>query len=158
MSEPILQTPEQLEEILRKNTVMIGGEKIPNDGVRAKLLSHIKAQDAALQKINEIRNSIVGTQTMNWSAHLYPLVAALKEAGLEGESFVEARGKARTLIQQRDEALRERDELARWIAGTDATYPHGHPIHIKAQSYIHDETAEGVLRDLKTKKEETDGT
>jgi len=38
----------------------------------------------ALGKINDIRNSIIGCQTVNWSEHIYPLVAALEGAGIEG--------------------------------------------------------------------------
>lgn len=64
----------------------------------------------ALSKINAIRNSVVGTQTVNWSAHIYPLVAALNEAGFDGQGYGDARAEAKTLIEQRDEAIRERDE------------------------------------------------
>lgn len=35
-------------------------------------------------KINVIRNSIVGTQTLNWTEHIYPFVTALDDAGIEG--------------------------------------------------------------------------
>lgn len=47
----------------------------------------------ALEKIDEIRNSIVGKQTVNWSAHIYPLVAALEEAGFRGLGYEEARSR-----------------------------------------------------------------
>lgn len=55
-------------------------------------------RDGALAAINDIRNSIVGTQTVNWSAHIYPLVKALEEAGIRGEGYDIAREKAVTLI------------------------------------------------------------
>lgn len=45
----------------------------------------------ALGKINRIRNSIVGYQNVNWSKHIYPLVAALEEAGYRGLGYEEAR-------------------------------------------------------------------
>ena len=35
------------------------------------------ALSAALGKINDIRNSIIATQSVNWSEHIYPLVAVL---------------------------------------------------------------------------------
>jgi hypothetical protein len=54
----------------------------------------------ALSKINEIRNSIVGYQLVNFSAHIYPLVAALNEAGFQGEGYEEARAKAKTQVER----------------------------------------------------------
>lgn len=44
----------------------------------------------ALTKIDDIRNSIVGYQAINWSAHIYPLVAALEEAGIHGMGYEKA--------------------------------------------------------------------
>lgn len=41
----------------------------------------------ALDKINKIRNSIVGMQGFNFSEHAYPLVAALNECGFEGDGY-----------------------------------------------------------------------
>lgn len=46
---------------------------------------------AALAKIDAIRNDIIARQTINWSAHIYPLVAALGEAGYEGVDYETAR-------------------------------------------------------------------
>lgn len=66
---------------------------------------------AALAKINDIRNSIVGTQQINWSEHIYPLVAALNEAGLKGLPYPEARANMGTVIEQRDTALAECERL-----------------------------------------------
>ncbi len=43
--------------------------------------------------VNDIRNSIIGLQTVNWSEHIYPLVAALDAAGIQGLTFPEAREK-----------------------------------------------------------------
>src|SRR5579859_4260125 len=56
--------------------------------------------EAALHKINEIRNSIVGYQRISWSAHIYPLVAALEEAGISGEGYDFASAKAKTQVQR----------------------------------------------------------
>lgn len=47
--------------------------------------------EAALVKINEIRNSIIGTQSLNWSEHIYPLVAALEAAGVRGKPYPEGK-------------------------------------------------------------------
>lgn len=44
----------------------------------------------ALTKINRIRNSIVAHQSCNFSEHVYPLVAALNEAGIPGMPYPEA--------------------------------------------------------------------
>lgn len=52
----------------------------------------------ALEKIDAIRNSIVGRQSIHWSMHIYRLVAALKEAGFEGEGYEIARAKAEAEI------------------------------------------------------------
>lgn len=49
---------------------------------------------AALTKINTIRNSIIARQSINWSMHIYPLVAALDEAGFGDEDYDVARPKA----------------------------------------------------------------
>jgi hypothetical protein len=48
----------------------------------------------ALTKIDAIRNSIIGRQCANWSMHIYPLVAALDEAGFGGDGYDVARPKA----------------------------------------------------------------
>jgi hypothetical protein len=67
------------------------------------------ARDAALRKINGIRNSIIGLQALNWSEHVYPLVAALDEAGYEGMNYPEARANYGTLLER---AVKAEDELA----------------------------------------------
>lgn len=36
----------------------------------------------ALEKINVIRDNIIATQSIGWSRHIYPLVAALDEVGV----------------------------------------------------------------------------
>jgi len=54
----------------------------------------IRVLREALEKIDAIRNDIIGRQSINWSRHIYPLVAALGEAGYEGLDFEEARAAA----------------------------------------------------------------
>lgn len=63
------------------------------------------------EKVNNIRNSIIGTQQLNWSEHVYPLVAALDEAGFAGLSFPEARAKMSTLIEQAASSKAEVERL-----------------------------------------------
>jgi hypothetical protein len=52
----------------------------------------------ALEKIDAIRNDIIGRQSVNWSRHIYPLVTALGEAGFEGAGYEIAREKAKQEI------------------------------------------------------------
>lgn len=47
--------------------------------------------DQALDRINDIRNSIVGYQGFNFSMHAYPLVAALNAIGINGLGHEQAR-------------------------------------------------------------------
>jgi hypothetical protein len=61
------------------------------------------------EKVNAIRNSIIGAQRMNWSEHAYPLVAALDEAGFVGLEYPKARANVGTLIEQIKAAEAERD-------------------------------------------------
>lgn len=73
----------------------------------------------ALQKINEIRNSIVGCQNFGFSEHAYPLVAALDEAGYVGLPYPEAQANVGMLFEQRDTAraqLRAAIEALRALA------------------------------------------
>lgn len=50
-----------------------------------RLRAENEALLAALHKIHEIRNDIIRTQKLGWSAHVYPLVAALGQVGLTYE-------------------------------------------------------------------------
>lgn len=59
---------------------------------------------AALDRINVIRNSIVGLQNINWSEHIYPLVAALNDAGIEGMGYPESKEHFGTMIELLQEA------------------------------------------------------
>jgi hypothetical protein len=84
-------------------------------------ISRPNKAEVALKKIDAIRNSIVGRQAINWSQHIYPLVAALDEAGFGGEGYDVARPKAEAEIkkirdiiekakQERDAAIAEIEE------------------------------------------------
>lgn len=88
--------------------------KLSADGWKARAEEAEKERDRfrdALDKIDRIRNSIVGLQAINWSAHIYPLVAALGEAGFQGVGYEKARAEAITLLDARDAAIRQRAAL-----------------------------------------------
>lgn len=70
---------------------------------------------AALTKINGIRNSIVGAQTVNWSEHIYPLASALNDAGFAGESYEVARENLRTLLERATKAEAEVERLSQVV-------------------------------------------
>lgn len=67
--------------------------------------------ESALSKINVIRNSIVAFQSINWSEHIYPLVAALNEAGVEGMHYPEALAYFGSMLERTNKAESERDAL-----------------------------------------------
>ncbi len=73
-------------------------------GAIKRLMADRDRLRAAMTKINAIRNSIVGMQGFNFSEHAYPLVAALDEAGFNGDGYPQARANLGTLIEQRDAA------------------------------------------------------
>ena len=59
--------------------------------VSAERDARIKVLEDALTKIDAIRNDIIGRQKIGWSSHVYPLVAALDEAGYPGLEYEAAR-------------------------------------------------------------------
>lgn len=71
----------------------------------------LRQAQTGLRKINAIRNSIVGTQSIHWSEHIYPLIAALNEAGVEGQPYPEARENIGTVIDQLAQANERIAEL-----------------------------------------------
>jgi len=67
------------------------------------LSSLVRERDAyqiALNKIDAIRNSIIGFQSVGWSEHIYPLVAALGDAGFPGAGYEASRKNVSTLLEQ----------------------------------------------------------
>ena len=69
---------------------------------------HATGLQEALQKINAIRNDIVGMQSVGFSRHIYPLVAALNEAGIEGAGYTEARA---ALVKEMADEKAERERV-----------------------------------------------
>lgn len=85
--------------------------RVDDDKRLTESRSRLAALEAALKEIDDIRNSIVGTQTVNWSAHIYPLVAALERAGIHGQGFEQARTEAKTLIDRTIDAEKKHTAL-----------------------------------------------
>lgn len=73
----------------------------------SQLKSELERAKITLEKINTIRNSIVGFQSINWSEHIYPLVAALDEAGIEGMDYPEAKQNFGTMLERTNKAEAE---------------------------------------------------
>lgn len=49
----------------------------------------IEELEATLEQINAVRESIVASQSVNFSLHIYPLVAILGQAGIDTPDFDE---------------------------------------------------------------------
>jgi hypothetical protein len=73
-------------------------------------------EQQALEGVNAIRNSIVGSQQINWSEHIYPLVSLLNRAGYEGLPYPEAKKNIGTLIERAEKAeselLKAKEQIA----------------------------------------------
>lgn len=75
--------------------------------------------EEALIGINEIRNSIVGAQNINWSEHIYPLVSLLDRAGYVGRPYPEAKAYIGSLIDRAAELEKILDAAIAWIQETE---------------------------------------
>ncbi len=78
--------------------------------------------------VNEIRNDIVARQSIGFSRHVYPLVAALQAAGIEGEGYEVGRPRLEREVDMAlrfkrllDSALDIADALVLELAGSGAT-------------------------------------
>jgi hypothetical protein len=89
------------------------------------LLAERTALREALRKISAIRDSIIGAQAVNWSEHIYPLVAALQKGGFEGLEYAEARKNVGTLLDRIAE-LERADAKWREIAADHVDLHHAH--------------------------------
>jgi hypothetical protein len=108
----------------------------------------------ALSKINDIRNSIVGLQSFNFSEHAYPLVAALNDAGIAGLPYPEAKANVGTLLSRAEKAEKEL-EYPR-IHASDATSErlvadHEHALRVEAE-----EQRDAAVRDGNVMREQWD--
>jgi hypothetical protein len=86
---------------------LLGAQNNVIDG----LMAENEKLRSGLSKINDIRNSIIGCQKMNWSEHIYPLVAALNEAGIEGQHYPESREYVGTMLERTLAAENQADGL-----------------------------------------------
>lgn len=66
----------------------------------AALADECERLRAAMRTISGIRDSIIGAQAVNWSEHVYPLVAALDGAGFTGAGYEASRANLGTLLQR----------------------------------------------------------
>lgn len=80
---------------------------------------------SALNKINDIRNSIIGFQTVHWSEHVRPLIATLEEVGFIGAAYPDAMNNCNTLLDRARKAETDRDTLRQHLdAVARALHPH----------------------------------
>ena len=86
-----------------------------------KAEARVEVLETCGNAINAIRNSIVAFQKVNWSEHMYPLVAALNEAGFEGDSYEVAHKEHGALLERtlKAEALAADFEIKLSGPGTD---------------------------------------
>lgn len=91
-------------------------------GTRRAWIRRTVTAERALLKINEIRNSIIGLQTVDWSEHIYPLVCELNKAGIKGMEYPEAKSNYGTMLERLVAAERERDELKTLLKNRDAKF------------------------------------
>ena len=60
----------------------------------------VELLETAMGEINDIRNDIVGRQNVNWSAHIYPLVAILNRCDFQGMSYTEPNAQSHLLTKE----------------------------------------------------------
>lgn len=103
--EPI--TREQFADMFYCNPDGVFVTKSPGQifkEVVAPMQQELEQLKDALTKIDEIRNSIIGLQTINWSEHIYPLVAALEKAGIKGREYPANRENFGTMLERTNKA------------------------------------------------------
>lgn len=77
-------------------------------------------------EVDRIRNNIIGKQGVNWSRDIYPLVAALGEAGYEGVGYDEAREAIKQQIAAEEAERAKVDALVRALLTLEWRYHHPH--------------------------------
>lgn len=111
-----------LEALANANTAAI----VALHNAWPEVSARLRAAEVALARISEIRNSIVGCGTVNWSEHVYPLVAALNEAGHGGAEPDAARVNFGTLLGRASAAETEVERLRGALRGVLATHAGSH--------------------------------
>lgn len=87
-------------ERLRTELISAPPEHPVHPSICTEAADEIERLNVALNKINDIRNDVIGSQRAGWSNMVYPLVAILEEAGFEGEGYDVARERIRTWITE----------------------------------------------------------
>lgn len=108
-----------LVERLNDEAQRLSGHSLDHGSVDAGIASNLASEAAAaierllagLTAISAIRDSIIGFQNVGWSEHIYPLVAALRDAGFEGVGYDEARKNIGRTIDALAAAEAQRDKL-----------------------------------------------
>lgn len=77
------------DEIMQGFTLSDSGETITIGSLVTEAADKLEQLQAALRQISAVRESIVAHQNVNWSAHIYPLVAILSQVGIEAEGNIE---------------------------------------------------------------------
>jgi hypothetical protein len=96
-------------------------EKLVDDATMFK--ARVAELEQSLTKISDIRDSIVGTQNINWSEHIYPLVATLDGAGFSGKGYEIARKNIGTLLDRNANLEKAGTDLVNDLEGTrDSIY------------------------------------
>lgn len=119
----------------RREMFRMGAATLEWDAIRAELIADIaevsrcrveavkRAEAAEAErdklremggKVNAIRDSVIGGQILNWSEHIYPLVAALNAAGFVGKDYKMARENLGTLLENMQAAMDVLDRLE-WL-------------------------------------------
>lgn len=119
-----------------------------------RLEAEVERQRTALTKIDGIRNSIIGVQNINWSEHIYPLVAALEDAGINGLPYPEAKKNIGTLIDAVNrleaEKARHADEVRQLVEALE--FISNPPQHEPDPVYYYENIAKVALAKFKGEK------
>ena len=107
----------------------------------AALADECERLRAAMRTISGIRDSIIGAQALNWSEHVYPLVAALDGAGFTGAGYETARANVGTLLQRIATLEAELAQARAAAPITDDLHPDG--CHTAAASAFRDCSGDG---------------
>lgn len=103
----VLAAIDRLDHECQTSMATIASERARAEAAEAK----IERLLAGLTAISAIRDSIIGFQNVGWSEHIYPLVAALHDAGFEGVGYDEARKNVSRTIDALAAAEAQRDKL-----------------------------------------------